>query len=195
MREASAHAYEHGLPLFQNWCAFFGAAIRLRQGHPGEALPKMQAAIAAADDRLSRSFRPFQLGCLADAHLQLGNPTQALAIIDAAIVTGEITGEKQSEVTLYRIKAQILLALGQSAESERHLRQALKIARRQKAKAEELRVALAMAEWKNDAIDANRARATLAQTYAAFEEGFDLPEMVTARAALDRVAPVRAEPY
>ena len=104
LQEASAHAEDHGLPLFQNWFAFFGAAIQLRLGHAADALPRMQAAITTADDRLSRKFRPFQLGCLAEAHLQLGNAEQALAMIDAAIVTGEITGEKQSEVSLYRIE-------------------------------------------------------------------------------------------
>lgn len=184
VEEASAHADEHGLPLFQNWFAYFGAAIRLRLGHAAEALPQMQAAIAAADGRLSRQFRPFQIGCVAEANLQLGNAERALEMIDSAIEIGETTGEKQSEVALHRIRGEILLALKRPEEATRAYQRALTIARKQKARSEELRVALSMVRSKSEAIDAERARTTLARIYATFTEGLDSPEMAEVRAAL-----------
>ena len=186
IEEASAHADEHSLPLFQNWFAFFAAAIRLRQGRAAEALPQMQAAIAAADGRLSRQFRPFQLGCVAEASLRLGNADAALSLVDAAIQTAETTGEKQSEVGLHRIKAEILLAQERPLDATREFQRALSIARRQKARVEELRVALSMVKSKSEMIDADRARTTLARIYATFDEGLDLPEMSEARTALGR---------
>jgi DNA-binding SARP family transcriptional activator/predicted negative regulator of RcsB-dependent stress response len=187
IEEAVVHADEHGLALFQNWFAFFAAAIRLRQGRAAEALPQMHAAIAAADGRLSRQFRPFQLGCVAEAHLRLGDAEKAFEAIDNAIEIGETTGEKQSEVGLHRLRGEILLALQRPVEATREFQRALSIARRQKAKSEELRVALSMVKSKSEAIDADRARATLARVYATFDEGMHLPEMSEARAALGRI--------
>ena len=193
IEEASAHADEHSLPLFQNWFAFFGATIRLRQGRAAEALPQMQAAIAAADGRLSRQFRPFQLGCVAEAHLHLGDAEPALSMIEAAILTAETTGERQSEVGLHRLKGEILLALGRPLDATREFQRALSIARRQKARAEELRVALSMVRSKSEAIDAVRARATLARIYATFDEGLDLPELSEARTVLGRLGDLGSE--
>jgi tetratricopeptide (TPR) repeat protein len=147
----------------------------------------MHAAIAAADGRLSRQFRPFQLGCVAEAHLRLGDAEKAFEAIDNAIEIGETTGEKQSEVGLHRLRGEILLALQRPVEATREFQRALSIARRQKAKSEELRVALSMVKSKSEAIDADRARATLARVYATFDEGMHLPEMSEARAALGRI--------
>jgi DNA-binding SARP family transcriptional activator len=182
IEEATAHADEHGLPLFQNWVAFFGAAIRLRQGRAAEALPQMHAAIAAADGALSRQFRPFQLGCVAEAHLRLGDAGQALATIDNAILMAETTEERQSQVGLHRLRGEILLALERPFEAAREFQRALSLARRQGARAEELRVALSMVRSKRDM---ERGRTALLQIYATFTEGLDLPDQSAARAALD----------
>ena len=182
IEEASAHADEHGLSLFQNWFAFFGAAIRLRQDRAAEALPQMQAAIAAADGRLSRQFRPFQLGCVAEAHLRLGDAEQALTVVDTAIQTGEASGEKQSAAGLHRLRGEIFLALQRPLDAAREFQRALSIARRQKARSEELRVALSMLASKRDK---ERAHTALAEVHGWFTEGLDLPDQTAARAALD----------
>jgi tetratricopeptide (TPR) repeat protein len=182
--QASAFAAEHGLALFQNWIAFFEAAIRSRRGEAAEALPLMQRAVAAAEHRLSRQFRPFQLGCIAEAHLQLGEPDKALTTIDAAILVGESTGERQSEASLHRLRAETLHALGRHTEADDAFEAALAIARRQTARMEELRVALAMLRLAGEA-ERDRARSVLMQAYAKFGEGFALPDLVAARAELD----------
>ena len=184
IEDAAAHAIEHELPPFQNWFAFFGAAIRLRQGHAAEALPVMQATIANADSKQNWLFRPFQLGCVAEALLQLGEADRALTAIDEAIHTGEMTGEKQSEANLYRVKGEILSALEHPVDAQRAFQTGLAVARQQKARTEELRVALSMVRLQQNPGDARDARAALAHVYATFDEGFDLQDLRAARATL-----------
>jgi DNA-binding SARP family transcriptional activator len=185
IRDAMAHAVEHELPPFQNWFAFFGAALRLRQGHAAEALPVMQASIVNADSKQNWLFRPFQLGCVAEAYLRLGDAERALAAIDDAIETAEATGEKQSEANLYRVKGEILLVSARPFEAEQAFRSGLAIARRQKARAEELRLALSMVRSQPAGEGADAARAVLANVYQTFEEGLDFPDLRAARKALE----------
>jgi tetratricopeptide (TPR) repeat protein len=180
--EATAHADEHGLPLFQNWFAFLGAVLRLKQGRDAEALQQMEAALPAADGRLSRQFRPFYLGCIAEAYMLLGAGEQALANIGDALETAETTGEKQSLATLHRIKGEILDKLGRSSEAEAEFRRAISVAGKQKAKVEELRAALSMLKAGCDPVF---ARDKLAQVYATFTEGLNLPDLVASREALE----------
>ena len=187
IEDAMAHAVEHELPPFQNWFAFFAAAVRLRQGQAADALPIMQATIANADSKQNWLFRPFQLGCVAEAFLQLGNADSALATIDEAIRTGETTGETQSEANLYRVKGKILSALARPIDAARAFRQGLAIARRQKARTEELRVALSMLLALQAGNGTGDARTALATVYATFDEGFDLPDLCAARAMLARL--------
>ena len=184
IEEASAYAIEHELPPFQTWFAFFGAAIRLRLGQAAEALPVMQAAIADADSKLNLQFRPFQLGCVAKAYLQLGDPDRSLIAINHAIRTGEATREKQSEASLYRVKGEILFVLGRQLDAERAFQHGLTIARSQEARMEELRIALSMLRSTRDAVFADRAREALARVYATFTEGFGSYDLRAAKQAL-----------
>jgi tetratricopeptide (TPR) repeat protein len=182
--QAMAHAVEHELPPFQNWFAFWGAAIRLRQGHAAPALPIMQATIANADSKQNWLFRPFQLGCVAEALLQLGDAPRALFTIDNAIATAEATGEKQSEAGLYRVKGEILCALQRPADAEEAFNAGLSIARQQQARMEELRLALAMVRAERAGCPIDHARAVLEKVYGGFEEGFDYPDLRAARDVL-----------
>jgi ATP/maltotriose-dependent transcriptional regulator MalT len=184
IRDAMAHAVEHELPPFQNWFAFWGAAIRVRQGHAAEALPVMHATIANADARQNWLFRPFQLGSIAEAHLRLGDAGRALAVIGNAIDTAEATGERQSEAHLYRIKGDILGALERPEDAEDAFAAGLAVARRQKARMEELRLLLSMIRWDAGGSRTNRTRVALADVYRTFKEGFDLPDLRAARAVL-----------
>jgi DNA-binding SARP family transcriptional activator len=192
IKDAMAHAVEHELPPFQNWFAFWGAAIRLRQGHAAKALPVMQATIANADSKQNWLFRPFQLGCVAEAFLQLGDTQRALAAIDNAIDTAEATGEKQSEANLYRVKGEILSTLERPRDADDAFHTGFAIARRQKAPMEELRLALSMIRSQPVGSHADDARTVLATLYETFEEGFDWPDLRAARAVLGQSGKVTA---
>jgi ATP/maltotriose-dependent transcriptional regulator MalT len=182
------HAVEYELPPFQNWFAFWSAAVRLRQGHVAEALPIMQTTIANADARQNWLFRPFQLGCVAEALLQLGDAPHALAVIDNAIDTAEATGEKQSEAGLYRVKGEICSVLERPAEAEQAFQTGLAIARRQKARMEELRLALSMTQSQRAGSSMDDARTSLVRIYETFEDNFDFPDLRAARVLLEHAS-------
>jgi DNA-binding SARP family transcriptional activator len=192
IKDATSHAVEHELPPFQNWFAFWGAAIRLRQGHAAEALPIMHATIANADTKQNWLFRPFQLGCVAEAFWQLGDAERALAAIGNAIDTAEATGEKQSEASLWRIKGEICSNLERPHEAELAFKTGLAIARQQKARMEELRLALSMVRSQQAGPGMDHARTLLANIYETFDEGFDLPDLRAAQAFLEQARESRA---
>ena len=102
----------------------------------------MQGAIANADAKQNWLFRPFQLGCVAEAYLRLGDVPRALTAIENAVDTADATGEKQSEANLYRVKGAVFAAMERPRHAEQAIQTGLAIARQQKARMEELRLVL-----------------------------------------------------
>ena len=91
---------------------------------------------------------------------------------------------------LYRLRGELLLqhAVAQPGEAEACFQQALAIARRQQAKALELRAAMSLARlWQRQGKRAE-AHALLAPIYGWFTEGFDTADLQEARALLDALA-------
>ncbi len=179
--EAIAHCQEHALALFENLTSFTRGALQVRQGDTAAGIDTMQAAISAAAARQSRQFRPFQLACLGAAYQELGNSSHAMTLLDEAEAVAEAGGEKQSLAAIHRLRGEILFSLGRSVEARRALGCALEIARRQEARFEELRVAIAMVRHAPESDEAD-ARQVLMSVYSEFEEGHSLPDL---RAASD----------
>jgi tetratricopeptide (TPR) repeat protein len=136
----------------------------------------MRAAISAVEATQSRQFRPFQLACLGAAYQELGDSSHAMTLLDEAVSVAEAGGEKQSLVAIHRLRGEILFSLGRSGEARRALGRALEIARRQEARFEELRVAIAMVRHVMDS-DRADARQVLMSVYCKFEEGHALPDL------------------
>ncbi len=178
--EAIAHCKEHELALFEHWIRFAHGALMVRQGDIAAGIERMRAAIAAAEARQSRQFRPFQLACVGAAYEELGNFSQAMTILDEAVSMAEAGGEKQSLAIIHRLRGEILFRLGRGVEARRALDCALEIARRQGARLEELRAAMAVVRH---AVQPDRAdaRQTLLKVYSKFEEGHTLPDLRAAR--------------
>jgi tetratricopeptide (TPR) repeat protein len=177
--EAIAYCKEHELALFEHWTRFTRGALLLRQGETAAGIETMQAAISAAEARQSRQFRPFQLACVGAAYQDLGNSGHAMTILDEALSTAEAGGEKQSLAAIHRVRGEILLSLGRRREARGALDSALEIARRQGARFEELRAAIAMVRHAADSGRAN-ARQVLMEAYSKFEEGHSLPDLQVA---------------
>ena len=87
------------------------------------------------------------------------------------------TEERVSESGLYRIKADLLLALSEDAEAETCFHQALDVARRQSAKYFELRAAISLARLWQKQGKGEEARQLLAEIYGWFTEGFDTKDL------------------
>jgi tetratricopeptide (TPR) repeat protein len=187
INEAVAHCSRYGLYLFEHWMLFNRGALLVRQGQPGAGIELMRAAIAAADARQSRQFRVFQLSCIAEAYLKCDARGEALAAADEAVLLAERTGERMSEASLRRVRAEILFELGRAGEGQRELERALRQAQQQNAMLEELRITTAISRRSAGAQEAVRAGQVLREIYTAFNEGHSLPDLRAARDELERL--------
>jgi len=128
------------------------------------------------------------LGALAEAQAMTGQPDQGLTTLAEALAFVEETDERHWEAELHRLRAELLLTLGNEAGTEISLRQAIEIARRQSARSWELRASTSLARLWQTQGRIGEARHMLAQIYGWFTEGFDTPDLKEAKALLEELS-------
>jgi predicted ATPase len=110
-------------------------------------------------------------------------------VLDEALALVHRTGERCYEAELYRLKGELLLQGGKRhkklVEVEERFRQAVAVARRQQAKALELRAAMSLGRLWQQQGKLAEARQMLAEVYGWFTEGFDTADLQEAKALLD----------
>jgi predicted ATPase len=107
--------------------------------------------------------------------------------VEAALVFSEQTSQGYWDAELHRLKGELLLRDPETQhDAERHLRVALELSRAQKARMLELRAAISLCRLARSR-EERGDRGVLAALYGSFTEGFDTPELVEARALLDRI--------
>jgi predicted ATPase len=84
----------------------------------------------------------------------------------------------------FRLRGDVLLAMGDSAAAEASYREAIAIAQQQRAKLWELRTAISLARLWHDQGKRAEAHALLAPVYGWFTEGFATPVLQEAKALL-----------
>jgi tetratricopeptide (TPR) repeat protein len=142
------------------------------------------------------------LAFLASAYEETGQIRESLRVIDEALVASARNGERFYEAELYRMRGELTLqqfkvqgaksnvASPQSAvrnpqlEAEECFRQAIAIAREQRAKSWELRAATSLARLWQSQGKLSEAREQLEGVYAWFTEGFDTKDLQEAAALL-----------
>jgi predicted ATPase len=132
---------------------------------------------------------PYQLALLAEAHARAGQAEEGLRALDEALAITERTHEGLVEAEIHRLKGDLLLMreLPDEREAESCFRQAVEIARRQKAKSFELRAVMSLGRlWQRQGKHAE-AREMLAEIYGWFTEGFDTADLSEARALLSEM--------
>jgi predicted ATPase len=132
---------------------------------------------------------PHFLGLLAEAYGHAGQPAQGLAWLAEARETMQRTGDRWWEAELYRLQGELLVlqSRAQADEAEPCFHQALAIARRQQAKALELRAATSVSRLWQQQGKRTEARDLLAPIYGWFTEGFDTADLQEAKALLDEL--------
>ena len=120
--------------------------------------------------RGSRIHRPYFLSLLAEAYGKVGQPEEGLTVLVEALALVDNTGERYWEAELHRRKGELLLMQqGQKVgEAEECFRQALDIARRQKAKSLELRAAMSLSRLWQQQGKKREAHQLLADIYGWF---------------------------
>jgi predicted ATPase len=134
-------------------------------------------------------YRPYFLALLAEASGQAGQPEAGLTALAEAVTLVAVTEERWWEAEVYRLQGVLLLQRSRAdiPQAEACFQQALDVARRQQAKALELRAALSLARlWQGQGKGA-AARQLLAEIYGWFTEGFDTADLQEAKALLQEL--------
>src|SRR5262249_8820552 len=130
-------------------------------------------------------------GVLAEALARRGRSEEARQRLEEALALVGQTGERLYEAELYRLRADIVMgsiaepdiAMCRSAEED--YRRALDLARRQEAKALELRAKMSLTRLSGYFGQVEQTRESLAMIYGWFTEGFQTPDLRQARALLE----------
>jgi predicted ATPase len=112
---------------------------------------------------------------------------KAVALLDRGAELMSLTGEWWCEAELTRLRARF--SARDRDESAALLERALATARDQGAKLWQLRAATDLARLHRDVSGPDAAYATLGPVYAAFSEGFELPDLAAAKLLLEEIAP------
>jgi len=183
-------AEEKSLALWDTWGHIQLSWARLADGD-GAALLDMEKAIEMSRRQGSLRFSPLYVGLLAEAQSRHGHHQAAAKSLELALALQMETADAPLEADLYRIRAGLRLATeGSSARSDAiaDLRHALSAAGHQEALALELRAARDLAELLAEEGETDQARDVLSPILSRFSEGFELPDLIEARALANQLA-------
>ena len=157
---------------------------------PAKTIPLLKDAVTARIATGSRiSHSSFSLP-LVSACLRAGEVETGLAVVGELLAHVERTGDRVDESILWLRRGQLFLArtMGEEIKAELSIQKALSIARQQRAKSRELVVAVVLARlWQQQGKRA-AALALLEPIYTWFTEGFEHPDLRSARALLDELS-------
>lgn len=206
---AVALATEQGFTLWRAVGTILHGWALTTRGHGEQGIGQMRQGLEALRGTGTRLMQPYLLALLAEGYGAVQQPEAGLAVLAAALDVRSQTGECWYDAELYRLKGELLLLQvvgsgssppGPSArarwagarlvsllgpEAETCLHQALDLARRQQAKALELRAALSLSRWWQYQGKRQAARQLLAESTSWFTEGLETGDLQEARALLE----------
>ena len=137
---------------------------------------------------MSEQFYKIFAAPLVEARFDAGRVTDALALVDQALNTGDGPASGLYVPEVHRLRGVFLKSLGSPAEEvERALRTAVQIAEEQGAYLLKLRAAMSLARLWRDQGKVPQARELLAPVYGWFTEGFDTLDLKEAKALLEEL--------
>jgi tetratricopeptide (TPR) repeat protein len=174
---------------FANWLVaghLHLAIATAASGSPDDAIPVLVGGLMLWRQGGAELFRSYFLAGLADAHRRAGDLDAALASVDEAIQHAERHRERFYEAELHRLRGELLLQRGPERrhEAAAELRQAVAVARQQRAKTLELRAMTSLYLLETEHGAAETTASQLAALLESFTEGLGAAEVVAARAAL-----------
>jgi predicted ATPase len=153
-------------------------------------MARIRQGIAALRATGAAAWVPYLCTVLADVADHLGRTADGLQALAEAHTLVEQQEERYWEAEVCRLRGVLLLQQPGTpqAEAETCFRQALAVARRQEAKALELRAAMSLSRlWQQQGKQAE-ARALLAPVYGWFTEGFDTADLQEAKMLLEALS-------
>jgi predicted ATPase len=153
-------------------------------GQLADGLILMRESMAFLDQIGANMDRPYLLALLSEISAANGQPSEALAQVAEALALVRESRTYFYEAELYRLRGvQVLKTGGRAAEdeAEANFRQALEIAKKQKARALELRAAMSLCRLLNARGLPGEGLSTLNAAYRWFAEGTATADLTEAR--------------
>jgi predicted ATPase/DNA-binding winged helix-turn-helix (wHTH) protein len=160
------------------------------QGDAASGVQHITQGLAGQQNTGIKTGTPYYLSLLAEAYGQAGQLQAGLQALAEALTQVAETDERWWEAELYRLHGDLLLHLPSPdvSRAEASFHQALEVARRQQAKALELRAAMSLSRLWQQQARRTEARQLLADVYGWFTEGFDTADLQTAKTVLEELA-------
>lgn len=178
---------EIGLGWWQSGGCFLGSALAMK-GKLQDGISLMQDGIQYSKSMEILPLLSVNLSSLAEAQMGLGNIEDGMKILNEAFDFIENTDQRQWEVELYCLKGKILSLQGDQVAAKENFSTAVMIANHRGAKSWELRATLDLCRLLNDQGNKSEALSILSGIYNWFSEGFDTPDLISAKALLEELA-------
>jgi predicted ATPase len=175
---------EHAFPMFAAWAETMKGWARVEIGQGGEGLTQMRSGLNQWEAAGMQVLQSHWLALLADACCKLARTEEGLSEIVEACAKAQKVGEVFWEAEIHRVEGELRVARGELGSAEVCFREALAAARRQGARALELRAASSAARLLGDLGRKEEARRLLRPVYGSFTEGFDTRELTHAASLL-----------
>jgi predicted ATPase len=165
-----------------------GGAIVL-QGRHEEGIAQIREGLAALRATRFELWRTPFLCLLAEASVETGRLDDGFSALAEAQALADKNEEREHEAEIHRLKGELLLRRDESdaAEAQGCFLRAIEVARQRNAKSLEPRATTSLARLLRGTGRLDQARATLADIYCWFTEGFDTADLKDAKALLDQL--------
>jgi len=179
---------EHGFPFWGAGGRILDGWAAICKGRIYEGLMELRQGLTAWRHHTgARLWLPIFLALQAEGYAKAGESDKALRLIDEALAVSDETGERWALAEVLRMKAALLLAVGEAHadEIEALLVRSLEVAGQQQARCWELRTACDLARlWHAQGRSAD-ALNLVSSSYDQFVEGHGTAELQDARTLMD----------
>ena len=179
---------KHAFPFYQAWGTFYRGWGLAFQGQPAAGLPEMRAGLEQLEATGTQASLVSLLTLLAEIYARGGQYGEGQETLQRALTLSRQTRALSYLPEIYRVQGLLRLKEQASVEAEESFLQAVDAAQEQSTRLLELRAVIALARLWADQGRVAKAHDRLSQIYATFTEGTDMPDLVTARALLQRLA-------
>ena len=183
-----AVATEQGFPIWRGHGTMHQGWIKVGNGQVAEGISLLRNGSDARRADGEGLWLPHYLALLARALKIAGQKEEALRLLDETLQLVEKTGVRWLAAELNRHKGEMLLQRGQSDAAEAAYLTALAVAVEQSARLWELRAAMSLARLRRDQGRRADSRDLVAPIYGWFAEGFETPDLKSAKALLDELS-------
>jgi predicted ATPase len=183
-----AVAAERRLPFRAEQSRLLRGWALAMQGEAAAGVAHLRQVLASSDAR-RQVLRSHWLTVLAEAYGRAGQPQAGLQVLAEVVTLLATTEVRWWEAEVYRLQGALLRRLPSPdvPQAEAAFLRALDVARRQQAKALELRAALSLARFWQEQGQRVAAHQLLAESYSWFTEGFDTADLQEAKALLEEL--------